>query len=402
MKAINPKYRDGYYHQIEPFIGDRLIKILVGQRRVGKSYILLQLQNDIKLRFPEAQIIYIDKEDYQFDGMNTYIDLMNYLEELPKNKLKKFLFIDEIQEIDGFEKALRSLQSNGDYDIYCTGSNAKLLSGELATLLAGRYIQFRIYGLSYKEFLLFHNAEDGQDTLLKYIKFGGLPHLINLRDDENVYYEYLRNVFDSIILRDIIARYKVRNVHFLQNLIHYLADNVGSIVSANRISEYLKSQRIALLPKAILEYLSFSESVFFIERAKRFEIGGKRIFEVGDKFYFEDLGMRHALIPFQQKDINKVLENLVFHHLKTCRYQVYVGKMGDKEIDFVAIKDGQTVYLQVCYVMVDDKTHEREFGNLLKIEDNNPKYVISMDQFANTSFKGIYHWSVRKFLMEFE
>ncbi len=402
MKTINPKYRNGYFQQIEPFIGVGLIKMLVGQRRVGKSFILLQIQDEIKLRYPSAQIIYIDKEDYQFDDIKTYVDLMNFIESLPTTNEKKFLFIDEVQEIESFEKALISLQSNSDFDIYCTGSNAKLLSGDLATILAGRYIQIRIYGLSYKEFLYFHDLTDNQDTLLRYIKFGGLPHLINLRNDEKVYYEYLRNVFDSIILRDIIARYKIRNIHFLQNLIYYLADNIGSLVSSNKISEYLKSQKINLLPKAILEYLFYSESVFFILRVRRTEIVGKKIFEIGDKFYFEDLGMRHALIPFQQKDINKVLENLIFHHLKTNKYEVFIGKLGDKEIDFVASKEGKTVYIQVAYLITDEKTHDREFGNLLKIEDNNPKYVISMDEFAEREFKGIYHWSVRKFLKEFE
>jgi predicted AAA+ superfamily ATPase len=228
-----------------------------------------------------------------------------------------------------------------------------------------------------------------------------MPHLINLKKEARVYYEYLGNVFDTIVLRDVVTRYKVRNVSFLQDLIHFLADNIGSVVSAKRISDYLKSQNIRLLPKSVLEYIYYLESVFFIERVKRTEIGGRKIFEIGDKFYFEDLGMRHALVPFQQKDINKVLENLVYHHLRAMRFKVFIGKQNEREIDFVAEKDGIKHYIQVAYLIPDEKTHEREFGNLLKIEDNFPKMVVSMDEFADGDYKGIEHWSVRKFLTTF-
>lgn len=396
------KYRPYYYSKIEPFINDSLIKVLVGQRRVGKSYILKQLSQEILQRYPETEILFIDKEKYEFDFIKDYKDLMSYIQNKSNSEGKTYLFIDEVQEIEQFELALRSLQSDGNFDIYCTGSNAKLLSGELATALAGRYVQFHIHSLTYKEFLDFHELSASNETLYDYIKYGGMPHLVNLRKDESVYYEYLRNIYDSIILRDVVARYNIRNVHFLQNLIEFLADNVGSIVSAKKISDYLKSQQISIMPQTVLDYLVYLESVFYVERVKRKEIGGKKIFEIGDKFYFEDLGMRHALIPFQQKDINKVLENLVFHHLRANGYKVFIGKMDDKEVDFIAEKQGKTTYIQVAYMIMDEKTHEREFGNLLKIPDNNPKYVVSMDEFAETSYKGIFHWSIMRFLLEFE
>jgi predicted AAA+ superfamily ATPase len=228
-----------------------------------------------------------------------------------------------------------------------------------------------------------------------------MPHLINLKDEDRVYFEYLRNVYDSIILRDIVERYKIRNVQFINDLILFLADNLGSIVSAKKISDFLKSQKINIQPKIILEYLSYLESVYLIERVKRIDIAGKKIFELGDKFYFEDLGIRHRLIPFQQNDINKVLENLVYHHLRVNRYNVFVGKQADREIDFVAEKDGKKVYIQVAYLITDEKVHEREFGNLLKIEESYPKMVITMDEFAGGDYKGIEHWSIRKFLTEF-
>jgi uncharacterized protein len=401
MTEKNFIYREGYFKIIEPYIGDSLIKVLIGQRRVGKSYILYQLMEEIRNLSHLSGIIYIDKEDYAFDSIKNYSDLIAYVESNRTNQEKIFLFIDEIQEIIDFEKSLRHFQSNGNYDVYCTGSNTTLLSGEIATLLAGRYIQIRVFSLSFPEFLNFYNLQNCNESLQKYILYGGMPHLINLKDDKQVYFEYLRNVFDSIVLRDIVARFKIRNISFLQDLIHFLADNIGSIVSANRISEFLKSQKINFLPKTILEYLSYLESVFFVERVKRTEIGGKKIFEVGDKFYFEDLGMRHSIIPFQQKDINKVLENLVYHHLRAMRFEVFVGKLGDLEIDFVAEKDGNKIYIQVAYLIPDEKTHEREFGNLLKIEDNCRKIVVTMDELAGGNFKGIEHWSVLKFLTEF-
>ena len=394
-------FRDGYFEQIEPYIGDSLIKVLIGQRRVGKSFILFQIMEEIKKNYPTAEIVFIDKEDYLFDSIKNYSDLMQYLQSKKISSNKTFLFIDEVQDIFEFEKALRSLQAKGDYDIYITGSNATLLSGDLATYLSGRYIQIRIFALTYIEFLKFHNLQDNKESLQKYIKYGGMPHLINLRNEERIYYEYLRNVFDTIVLRDVISRYKIRNVNFLYDLIHFLADNTGSVVSAKRISDYLKSQKINLLPKSVLEYLYYLETVFFVERVKRTEIGGRKIFEIGDKFYFEDLGMRHSLIPFQQKDISKVLENLVYHHLRAMKFEVFVGKQNDREIDFVAEKNGKIQYIQVAYLISDNKTHDREFGNLLNIKDNCPKMVISMDEFADGDFKGIEHWNIRKFLMKF-
>ena len=401
MNEKNVIYRHSYFQMIEPYIGNNLIKVLIGQRRVGKSYILLQLMDEIRKRDPLAEIIYINKEDYAFDAIKNYADLISFLQARVKPEKMTYLFIDEVQDIEKFEKVLRSLQSGGGYDIYCTGSNARLLSGELATYLAGRYIQIRVFALSYVEFLRFHNLQDSSTSLQKYIRYGGMPHLINLKKEERVYYEYLRNVFDTIVLRDVVARYKVRNVSFLQDLIYFLADNIGSIVSAKRISDYLKSQKINLLPKSVLEYIYYLESVFFVERVKRTEIGGRKIFEIGDKFYFEDLGMRHALVPFQQKDLNKVLENLVYHHLRAMHFDVFVGKQNDREIDFVAEKNGKKHYIQVAYIIPDEKTHEREFGNLLKIGDNFPKMVVSMDEFAGGDYKGIAHWSIRKFLTSF-
>lgn len=399
MNNKNHIPRPLYFNKIEPFIGTGLIKVLTGQRRVGKSYVLLQVMDEIRKRNSKATIIYINKEDYRFESIKDHRNLMSYLESRRTDEGRTYLFIDEVQEISKFELAIRSLLSVDGWDIYITGSNAMLLSGELATQLGGRFIQIQIHALSYPEFLQFHKLQESAESFLLYIRWGGMPHLINLRKDDAVIYEYLRNIHNSIILRDIIARFNIRNVGFLQDLINYLADITGSVLSAKRISDYLKSQKINLTPKLVLEYLVYLESVYLIDRVKRMDVAGKKIFEIGDKFFFEDLGMRHATIPFQQKDIGKVLENLVYHHLVVNGNKVYVGKHGDKEIDFVAIKNEEISYIQVAYLISDEKTHEREFGNLLAVPDNCTKMVVSMDETATGNFKGIEHISIRKFLM---
>ena len=389
--------RESIIKKIRPYIGNSLIKILIGQRRVGKSYVLYQLMDELS-RYSSTQIIYINKEDFKYDDIRTYADLINYVQSLVESDKKVALFIDEIQEIASFEKALRHFQSQNIYDIYCTGSNSNMLSGELATLLAGRYIQIPIYSLSYIEFLKFHQKIDSTENLLGYLKFGGMPHLINLHNNEEVYLEYLRNVFNTIVLKDIVARYSIRNVPFLQDLIRFLANNLGSIVSAKRISDFLKSKQINVQSRSVQEYLYYLESVFFINRVKRAEIEGRKIFEIGDKFYFEDVGMRNAIIPFQMKDIGKLLENAVYHHLRINGFTVYVGKMGDKEVDFIAEKGSEVYYIQVAYLIADESTHKREFDNLLAISDNYRKMVISMDEMAQGNYKGIEHWHIRKFL----
>lgn len=390
-----------YFNRIEPYIGTGLIKVLTGQRRVGKSYVLLQIIDEIKKRDNAAKILYINKEDYQFDTLRDYNDLMVYIKNEELNGSNCYLFIDEVQDIKNFEISLRSLLSEG-WDIYITGSNASFLSSELATYLSGRYIQINIHSLSYPEFLEFHGFIDSPESLMKYIRWGGMPYLINLPKEDSIIYEYLRNVLDTIVLRDIVARFNVRNIHLLQDLINYLANIVGSVMSAKRISEYLKSQSINLQPKQILEYLIYLESVYFVKRVKRTDVEGKKIFEIGDKFYFEDLGMRHALISYQQKDINKALENLVFHHLTTLGSQIYIGKKDDKEIDFVSIKDNERTYIQVAYLIPDEKTHQREFGNLLSINDNCRKIVISLDETISGKYKGVEHLSIRQFLLTYQ
>jgi predicted AAA+ superfamily ATPase len=376
-----------------------VIKVLVGQRRVGKSYLLLQIMDELVGQgIKRSDILYINKELHEFDAIRDYRDLLRYIKQSTKGKKKTALFIDEIQGISQFEKALRDLQATGGYDIYCTGSNANLLSGELATYLSGRYVEVEVYSLSYPEFLIFHKLENTEDSLLKYIKYGGLPYLINLDLSDEVVYDYLRNINNTILFKDVVARYSIRNVAFLERLVEYVADNVGSLVSAKKISDFLKSQKTKISPNVVLNYLSFLSDAFLIFKVRRSEIVGKRIFEINDKYYFQDCGLRHALVGYRLSDINKALENIVYMHLRVSGYSITVGQMGAEEIDFVGEKKGERIYVQVAYLIPDKKTWDREFGNLLRISDNYPKFVVSMDRMIEGGEKGIRHMHITQFI----
>lgn len=399
MKKLIP--REYYLRKVEPFIGKDLIKVIVGQRRVGKSYFLLQIMELIKRQDSESNIIYINKELYDFDEIKDYHDLVRYVKDREDGQKKNSVFIDEIQDIKRFEKALRSFQAEGKYDIYCTGSNANLLSSDLATYLSGRYIEMRIFSLSYPEFLKFHEIDNQRESLLKYIRYGGLPYLVNLPLEDNVVYDYLKNVYNTILLKDVVARYQIRNISFLQDLVKFLADNVGNLYSAKKISDYLKSQKINISTNVILNYLNHLAAAFFINKVPRTDIIGKKIFEFGEKVYFEDLGLRHTIIGYHQRDINKVLENLVFTHLMISGFDVTVGKLNGHEIDFVCIRGNEKIYIQVVYQITEEKTWDREFGNLLQIKDNYPKIVVSMDEMIGAQYEGISHIHLLNFLSEY-
>lgn len=396
-----PEYieRSIYIDRITPFIGKDIMKILVGQRRVGKSYMLFQLMDRIATNNPDARLVYINKELHEFADIRNADDLLAYVAENRVTNRRLHLFIDELQEIEGFEKALRSLQAEGGVDIYGTGSNAKLLSGELATFLSGRYIEIKVYGLSYGEFLTFHGLEKGRESLDAYLRFGGLPYLRHLPLEETVIFDYLRNIVDAILLKDVVGRYDIRNVNFLQRLARFLADNVGSLVTARKISDYLKSQKIKVSHNLVLDYLTYLCNALLVFRVNRMDVVGKKVFEIGEKYYFEDLGIRHALAGFRITDIGKMLENVVFMHLKTAGYDVNVGRMGNREVDFVCEKAGERLYVQVAYRITDDATRDREFGNLLAIADNYPKIVVSMDELAGGSYKGVKHMRMEDFLL---
>ena len=394
--------RNKYIDAIKPFIGKDLIKVLTGQRRVGKSMILRMLSEEIKQNDSQANFIFIDKEDYEFDFIKTDKELDQYIKKQTNIKQTNYLFIDEVQEIQGFELILRSYNKKINFDIYCTGSNAKVFSSELATYLSGRQIVFQIGSLNFKEFCLFHQLENNQNSLLKYIKYGGLPYLIHLPDDAGVRFEYLDNIFSTILMRDVVNRHQIRDPRFLSDLLKFIADNTGSLFSANKIAKYLKSQQINKNVSLILNYLSYLEDAYFINKINRVDIHGKKNFEVGEKYYFEDIGLRNAIVGFRMTDIAKIIENIVFLQLKNAGYKIAIGYLQDKEIDFVAEKDNEKIYVQVSYLLKDEKTIEREFGNLMQIKDNYPKYVVSFDSItAPNTYKGIIHLSLLDFLNQY-
>jgi len=392
-----------YINRIKPFIGKEIIKILTGQRRVGKSYILLQLIDEIKEMHSNANIIYINMELHEFDALRTHQALYTYIDEKLVADIPNFLLVDEIQEVSSFELCLRSLLAESKCDIICTGSNAQMLSGELATALSGRYIQFPVYSLSYTEFIEFHSLENSNETLVQYLKFGGMPYLRHTELSRDVVFEYLKNVNSTILLKDVVSRQNIRNVSFLENLIAFLADNTGNTFSALNISKYLKSQKQNVPVQTVINYLRALDNAYYVHKVQRANVKGLKIFEVGEKYYFEDLGLRNAIRSYEYlSDVNKLMENIVYLHLRRNGYEVYIGKLGGKEIDFMAERNGKRKYFQVAYMLYDQNTIDREFGNLMAIPDNYPKYVITMDEVsAQSGFMGIEKVHLREFLTSF-
>ncbi|MFZ2283751.1 MAG: ATP-binding protein [Lutibacter sp.] len=391
--------RTQYLERVSPFMGKNLIKVFTGQRRVGKSYLLFQLMARLLEQDENVAILYINKEDLAFSFIKTATDLQEYVWANKSTIGKTYVFIDEIQDILHFETALRSLLLQEDLDLYCTGSNANLLSGDIAGHLSGRYIEIVVYSLSYKEFLDFHELTNSSSNLDKFLKYGGLPYLKHLPLEDAIVFEYLKNIYSTIVYRDIINRYSVRNVPFLEQLVLFLAGNTGSIFSAKKISDFLKSQRINIAPNQVQTYIQHLVNAFLVHKVSRYDLIGKRLFEIGEKYYFENLGIRHGLWGYRLEDRGKIMENAVYNHLLFKGYKVNVGIMGASEIDFICEKEGEKQYIQVALTINDPKTMEREFGNLKNISDNYPKTVITMDTFTGNTYEGISNIDLRSFLL---
>ena len=392
--------RADYTEHIYRMFGRGIIVALTGQRRVGKSCVMRSIK-EMLAHNEDNNIIYIDKEKTSFDAISDYQELEKYVEDHLVEGKNNYLFIDEVQEITDFEKGLLSIQSDESCQIMVTGSNAKMLSGELATRLRGRYVDYRIRGLSYQEFLNFHQLPDEDKSLMQYLQNGGLPQLRNLGlENIDLVEDYLENVCNTIVLRDVIERESVRNIALLRTLLKFISDNVGKQFSARSIVNFLKSQSMNTSSRIILTYLEYLCNAFVIERVSRYDIHGKKIFEIGDKFYFEDLGIRNHIIGGNRKfDIEKVMENAVYQHLVRLGYHVYVGQLQKAEIDFVAEKSGSTIYVQVTYLLASQETIDREFGNLLRIKNSHPKYVVSMDAMSGlANIDGVKHVHLRDFL----
>lgn len=397
MEILTRKY---YADKVDSWIGKGNIIVLVGPRRVGKSYILKDFI-ERHSKEEDINVIYVDKEKKEFKSIKTKDDLDNYIESLYMPGKHNCILVDEVQQIEKFEESICSWYTEDNTDVIITGSNSKMLSGDLSTLLAGRYVEIRVHPLTYPEFLEFHGLEDSDDSLMKYLNYGGLPGLrqIGLDSDEHVW-AYLSSVFNTIMLKDIIERHDIRNVPFLNNLIAFYADTTGKLTSANSISKYMKSQGESISSNLVLLYRSFYEEAYLLASVSRYDIHGKKILESNEKMYWDDLGLRNLKAEGGMDSyIEKVIENAVYKHLCYLGYKVQVGVLGAGEVDFVCTRPGETVYVQVTYLMGEQATRDREFGPLEKIRDNHPKYVISATPFLTSRDEnGIKHISLRQFL----
>ena len=394
--------RQHYADIVDSWIGKGNIIALVGSRRVGKSYILKDFIQRHS-RDENSNIIYVDKEKKNFKSIKNKDDLDTWIEERFVPGKHNYILIDEVQEIESFEDSVCSWYSEDDTDVLITGSNSDLLSGELATRLSGRHVEIRVHPLTYMEFLQFHNLPDSDESLMTYLNYGGLPGLrtVGLDNEEQVW-AYLASVFNTIMLKDIIERYDIRNIPFLNNLIAFYADTTGKLTSANSISKYMKSQNENVSSNLILLYRSFYSEAFLIDVVSRYDIHGKKIFESNEKIYWDDIGLRNLKASGSMDSyIEKVIENAVYKQLSFLGYDIEVGVLNAGEVDFVCTKSEQTIYVQASYIIAEDTTREREFGPLEKIRDNYPKYVISATPYlTQRNENGIIHLSLRKFLTE--
>lgn len=396
--------RESYMARIRPFIDGDLIKVLTGIRRSGKSVMLELIKDELRARgVTEEQLVAFNFEDMRNAQLCTAEALHDELvRRAAFIKGKIYFFFDEIQEVERWERCVNSLRVEMDCDIYITGSNAKLLSGELATYLAGRYVEFIIYPFSFSEFLaLYHSVEPDADTRTcfdRYLTFGGMPYLANLRFDETACRQYLRDLFNSVELKDIVKRNNVRDVDMLERIIAYVTANIGTTFSSTAISKYLKNEGRRVSPETVLNYLKACSDAFLFYQVRRQDLQGKKILTVNEKYYVADHGIREAVIGGNMRDINLVLENIVFMEALRRGYSVTVGKVGEREIDFVCERHGEKCYIQVTYLLAAEETVQREFGVYEHVQDNFPKYVVSLDEF-DMSRNGVRHYNIRDFLL---
>ena len=392
--------RPEYLAQVQHYFGKETIIVLTGQRRVGKSYVLMSLR-DLLSSSADNNIIYINKEKKQWDDIVTYKDLNKYIEERISPEKQNYILVDEVQEIKEFEKSVRHWRTEPRTDLVLTGSNAETLSSDLSTLLAARYHENYIQALTYKDFLRFHKLEDSDEALSLYINAGGLPGLVkyDIRD-ENEVYSYAQDVLNTALVRDIILKHKIRNVPFLYNLVRFLADSTGKQVSATSISNYMKGQKSPVSIELVLKYLKYLCDAYIVTEVPRFDIRGKKLLQSNSKYYFEDNGIRNSCVETtRDRDIEKVIESIIYHQLIHDGYKVNVGQLQAGEVDFVCVKDKKRVYIQASYIIGSEETRQREFGVLKGIADNYPKYVISMTPLVTrTDDEGIQHLSLREFL----
>ncbi len=396
--------RELYMRQIRPFIGSELIKVMTGIRRCGKSVMLELIKQElIASGVSPTQFVSINFENMSYAHLQTAEALHAEITgRAAKTKGKLYLFFDEIQEVKDWEKCVNSLRVSLDCDIYITGSNAKLLSGELATYLAGRYVEFVIYPFSFAEFTELYRSifpeSSTQQCFQKYLIAGGMPYLANLRYEDEPSRQYLHDLFNSVQLKDIVKRNKIRDVDLLERIIAYVTANAGTTFSASSVAKFLKSEKRTVAPETILNYIKYCCEAYLFYRVKREDLQGKQLLASNEKYYIADHGIREAVFGGNMRDINLILENIVYLELLRRGYAVTVGRTGDKEIDFVCDRHGEKLYVQVTYLLASEETIRREFDVYNDIRDNYPKYVVSLDEF-DMSRNGIKHRNIRDFLL---
>lgn len=392
-----------YLNQIEPFIDKDIIKIITGVRRSGKSVLLQQIQTElVKRGKKQANFIYMNFENLQYEALLDYRELNRELvKRIGQIDGKAYLFLDEIQKVASWEKTINSLRASYDCDIYITGSNSQLLSGELATEIAGRYVEIKVYPFSFAEFLEAINS-DRQNLdrdFATYMELGGMPFLTLIYSDQQACNTYLQDIYSSVVLKDIVDRHAIRNVDLLQRITSYLSSEIGHPISATGIAKFLKNEHRTSSIDTILDYISYTCDAYLFTRVPRTHLQGKQNLKVNDKYYITDHGLRQTMLDSNQQNIDQILENIVFIELLRRGYKVSVGINDKKEIDFVAQKGNDKRYYQVTYILGSQTTIEREFGAYDGIADNYPKYVLSMDKF-DMSRNGIIHQNIIDFLLE--
>ncbi|MFN6944136.1 MAG: ATP-binding protein [Cytophagaceae bacterium] len=397
--------RSRYIKKLMPFINKPIIKVITGIRRCGKSTLLQQIIQILQSnKIPPQQIIYINKELVEFDEIKTYRDLHNFIQEKKQGKfIKYYLFIDEVQEIEYWEKAINSLLAEQNYDIYITGSNARLLSSELASLLSGRYVEFKMHTLVYaefKEFIQHKHLKTGESDFELFKKYGGFPGIHHMDLDDIVIRQYLQSIYNSVLLKDVIVRNQIRDAAMLDVISRYLIDNCGNITSAKGISDFMKSQNRKVSVDTVLNYIRFSCDALLFEKVLRFDLKGKRLLETYEKYYMADIGFRYATLGYTPQAISGQLENIIYLELQARDYTVTIGKVEDMEIDFIATKGSEKLYIQVCSNLTGDKVIEREYRSLEMITDHFPKYVLSLDKGFETSKSGIKWMNIEDFLLQ--
>ncbi len=398
--------RPNYIEQLKPFINKPQIKIITGIRRSGKSTVLQLLKNEILANgIKEEHVITINFESFAFAEILKAKELYNYIKERINTPDKYYLLLDEIQEVDGWEKAVNSFTVDYNVDVYLTGSNSHLLSSELATHLAGRYVEIPIYTLSYREFLDFRKSylskdRDRGNFFIEYLRRGGFPVIHTSNYTEESAYKVIYDIYSSVILRDTVQRYNIRDIELLERVIKYAFDNIGNTFSGKNVADYFKSQQRRVDVNTVYNYLNALEGAFILYRVPRYNIRGKEILKTQEKFYVSDVSIIYATMGYRDRIISGILENIVFLELKRRGYNVFIGKLENTEIDFVAEKQGNKIYVQVAYKLENNQTVEREFGNLLSIDDQYPKYVVTMDEFWKDSIEGVVHMYIADFLLK--